>query len=373
MIPSAFADGHMNVVVENAQGSSTSGCEPNCFIPSTATIPAGGTVTFANNDTVAHTSTSGTISGNDAGAIWDSSLVMTGQSYTTPSLDPGEYPYFCMVHPWMEGLVIVEEQGHSDVVMEQPVTETSSTFASIISVEIDSTNYSIEYTGNNIILKSATADLEAISIFFETEVADSNGDIIINFQRDFFDAKVGVAIDDDFWVLADGEEINFEETKTDYSRTLSFSISSGTEEIEIIGTILGNYSYLISQENQAEADADAEAKAKADAEAKAKADAEAKAKADAEAKAKADAEAEANAKADAEEQRLEKLANACGDGTVFENGECVLSPMAKNASDTRTGPLIYSIVIGMSIGIMIMLILWGIGKRSHKVLSDEGS
>ena len=56
-----------------------------------------------------------------------------------------------------------------------------------------------------------------------------------------------------------------------------------------------------------------------------------------------------------------------------ENGECVLSPMAKNASDTRTGPLIYSIVIGMSIGIMIMLILWGIGKRSHKVLSDEDS
>jgi len=373
MIPSAFADGHMNVVVENAQGSSTSGCEPNCFIPSTATIPAGGTVTFANNDTAAHTSTSGTISGDDAGAIWDSSLVMMGSAYTTPPLEPGEYPYFCMVHPWMTGLVVVEEQSHDDVVMEQTLTETSSTFANTISVEIDSNDYNIEYTGNNVILKSATADLEAISIFFETEVADSNGDIIINFQRDFFDAKVGVEIDDDFWVLADGEEINFEETKTDHSRTLSFSVSSGTEEIEIIGTILANYSYLISQENQAEADADAEAKAKADAEAKAKADAEAKAKADAEAKAKADAEAEANAKADAEEQRLEKLANACGDGTVFENGECVLSPMAKNASDTRTGPLIYSIVIGMSIGIMIMLILWGIGKRSHKVLSDEGS
>ena len=113
-IPSAFADGHMNVVVENAQGSSTSGCEPNCFIPSTATIPAGGTVTFANNDTAAHTSTSGTISGEDAGEVWDSSLVMAGKSYTTPALDVGEYPYFCMVHPWMEGLVIVEEESHDD-------------------------------------------------------------------------------------------------------------------------------------------------------------------------------------------------------------------------------------------------------------------
>ena len=65
--------------------------------------------------------------------------------------------------------------------------------------------------------------------------------------------------------------------------------------------------------------------------------------------------------------------NACGDGTVFEDGECVLSPMAKNASNVNTGPLIYSIVIGMSLGIVVMLILWGIGKKSHKVLSEDKS
>ena len=38
---------------------------------------------------------------------------MVGQSYTTPELEEGEYPYFCMVHPWMEGLVIVEAEGES--------------------------------------------------------------------------------------------------------------------------------------------------------------------------------------------------------------------------------------------------------------------
>ena len=75
----------------------------------------------------------------------------------------------------------------------------------------------------------------------------------------------------------------------------------------------------------------------------------------------------------AEEEKLDKLMNACGDGTVYENGECVLSAMEKNASDMRTGPLIYSVVIGMSIGIVIMMILWGIGKKSHKVLSDDDS
>jgi len=110
--PSAFAEHSMNATVENADGSSVPGCEPDCFIPATVTIGVGGQVTFANNDTAAHTSTAGTPADGPSGA-WDSSLVMTGQSYTTPALEEGEYPYFCMVHPWMEGLVIVEAEGES--------------------------------------------------------------------------------------------------------------------------------------------------------------------------------------------------------------------------------------------------------------------
>ena len=111
--PSAFAEHSMNATVENAEGSSTPGCEPDCFIPATVTIGVGGMVTFANNDAAAHTSTAGTPADGPSGA-WDSSLVMMGSAYTTPALDAGEYPYFCMVHPWMTGLVIVEEESHDD-------------------------------------------------------------------------------------------------------------------------------------------------------------------------------------------------------------------------------------------------------------------
>ena len=111
--PGAFAEHSMNATVENAMGSSTPGCEPDCFIPATVTIGAGGMVTFANNDSAAHTSTAGTPADGPSG-VWDSSLVMMGAAYTTPALEAGEYPYFCMVHPWMEGLVIVEEESHDD-------------------------------------------------------------------------------------------------------------------------------------------------------------------------------------------------------------------------------------------------------------------
>ena len=247
-----------------------------------------------------------------------------------------------------------------------------SAFADSVTTEINSTSYDIEYTGNNVILKSATADLDFISLIFETEITGTEGDITITFQRDFFDAKIGYS-DDDFFILSDGDEIEFEEIKDDTSRTLSFSLSAGTEEIEIIGTILADNSFLEEQKEQAEQEIiDKEAAEKAAA-AIDEAKKEAAEKAAAE-KAAADAAAKAQQEAKlAEEQRLEKLMSSCGDGTVFENGECVLSPMAKNATDMRTGPLIYSIVIAMSLGIIITLILWGIGKRSHKVLSDDDS
>ena len=81
-VPDAFA---ATYTVENAQGSSTPGCEPDCFIPATLTISPGDMVTFVNNDTAAHTSTAGTPADGSSGA-WDSSLVMMNSAYTTQHL-----------------------------------------------------------------------------------------------------------------------------------------------------------------------------------------------------------------------------------------------------------------------------------------------
>ena len=92
--------------VDNAQGSSTPGCEPDCFTPSTIAVRVGESVTFANTDSSAHTSTSGTSASGPSGH-WNSELIMMNSQYVTPELDQGTYHYFCMVHPWMEGKVIV--------------------------------------------------------------------------------------------------------------------------------------------------------------------------------------------------------------------------------------------------------------------------
>ena len=120
--PDVFAETY---TVENAVGSSTPGCEPDCFLPATLTIAPGDTVEFVNNDNAAHTSTSGTPQ-DGADGNWDSSLVMVGMSYSVTLDTVGDYPYFCMVHPWMAGLVIVGEGGTSTPESE-PATEPETT------------------------------------------------------------------------------------------------------------------------------------------------------------------------------------------------------------------------------------------------------
>ena len=97
----------MAITIEPVVGSGAPGCEPECYSPSTATISAGGTVTFDNIDTAPHTATSGSAA-NGPDGVWDSSLIMINSSYSVTLSDSGNYPYFCMVHPWMEGTVIVE-------------------------------------------------------------------------------------------------------------------------------------------------------------------------------------------------------------------------------------------------------------------------
>ena len=104
----AAAKAPMSVTIEPVAGSGAPGCETTeCYTPSTATISAGGTVTFTNTDTAPHTSTSGSAA-NGPDGVFDTSLIMMNASFDVTLADAGTYTYFCMVHPWMEGTIIVE-------------------------------------------------------------------------------------------------------------------------------------------------------------------------------------------------------------------------------------------------------------------------
>jgi len=110
----AFAD-HATASVSTPQGTSVPGCETTneCFIPYEVTVDVGGVVTWSNDDSAAHTVTAGSAADGPSG-VFDSSLFMAGTTFSHEFEAVGEYPYFCMVHPWMEGIVTVQEAGAED-------------------------------------------------------------------------------------------------------------------------------------------------------------------------------------------------------------------------------------------------------------------
>ena len=215
-------------------------------------------------------------------------------------------------------------------------------FADSISVDTGESTYDIEYTANGVDIKSASADMDFMSLIFTVEVLDSEGQLEFNFDRDFFDAKLG-SEDDEFFVIADGDELSFEETKDDSYRNIVLTIDPGTEEIEIVGSQIAGVSYLIEKEES-------------------------------DMQAAIEAEEQAIAYAEAEEAEIISiLEESCGEGTILKDGVCVLENPPVQSTPINPTPLIYGIFGAMGIGLAVVLILWGIGKRSNKEIPADSN
>lgn len=76
------------------------GMSNTAFIPAEVSVPAGTTVSWINNSSIAHTVTS-----NDG--LFDEFLEVD-QVFTYTFNDPGNYSYICTLHPGMDGIVVVE-------------------------------------------------------------------------------------------------------------------------------------------------------------------------------------------------------------------------------------------------------------------------
>lgn len=86
------------------------------YLPTKLTISANDTVRWTNQDQEKHSVTSGESSGR-AGVsgepgkpdgIFDSGLFGMGQSWSYKFAQAGTFPYFCSIHPWMYGIIVVE-------------------------------------------------------------------------------------------------------------------------------------------------------------------------------------------------------------------------------------------------------------------------
>ena len=96
------------IEVNIPEGAGVPGCEETneCYIPYEIVIAVGGQVIWNNVDTAAHTVTSGNPA-DGADGKFDSSIFMSGTTFSNTFDEVGEYEYFCVVHPWMNGIVQV--------------------------------------------------------------------------------------------------------------------------------------------------------------------------------------------------------------------------------------------------------------------------
>jgi len=84
------------------------GCDETdrCYIPSLIVIEKGKQVTWVNEDSAFHSITSGFY--DTPTDLFDSGHLDPFESYTITFDEIGTYDYFCTLHPWMKGQVIVE-------------------------------------------------------------------------------------------------------------------------------------------------------------------------------------------------------------------------------------------------------------------------
>jgi len=238
--PSAFAEhgeGGMAATVTNAPGSSTPGCEAtdDCFMPSTVVIALGGTVTWENTDNAAHTATSGSATDGPDG-VWDSSLMMVNGSYSVTLDDAGTYPYFCMVHPWMSGTIIVEEEDdHSDEHAEEMGHMEEKGHDEMEEMGHGDDHGGVDNIQDQFIASASSGVIHHIAANADDDTlivhlfgADDDGELRITLNADIitpFD-------DGSYFVLVENEEVDFEQM----GKTLHIEYDAGAETIEIVGS-----------------------------------------------------------------------------------------------------------------------------------------
>jgi len=223
------------------------------------------------------------------------------------------------------------------------IISTTLVYAETIPVNVDGSSFDVQYTSTGMSITGIESDTESMSLIFSVDVTDLTGTLDVTFDRTFFDS-IYDGTDDLFFILADGDEAISEETETtSQSRTLSIKVPSGTEELEIIGSVFENSKVLepvLVEEPIVEEPIVEEPIV----------------------------EEPIVEEPIVEEPIVESMSdNSCGPGTVLEDGVCVLESTSILPSTSSTGnkkELITSVTIAFVISGIIAVLLGLIAKAN---------
>jgi plastocyanin len=87
----------VNVKVEMPQNAAYKNNYGAFFVPASIQVPVGTKVTWSNKDYVASAD----------GSTFDTKTILPGTSLTLTLQHKGVFPYYCKIHPWMMGTILV--------------------------------------------------------------------------------------------------------------------------------------------------------------------------------------------------------------------------------------------------------------------------
>lgn len=223
----------VQVAIERGSGDPESG---QSYDPEHAIVKVGTTVIWTNVDDEPHTVTSGVPGDMNAGELFDSGLALIGpeEIFEHSFNEVGEYPYFCKIHPWKTGEVIV-------VGADEPIESGEELFQELLeerSVVVEHEGHEVEipYILTNGEILNTEIDPNFTSLILNIETTGTDGELTITLPRELIDSQLD-GVDEEYLVLVDGDESAFQEAcTTGAARTLTMEIPAGIVEIEIIGT-----------------------------------------------------------------------------------------------------------------------------------------
>lgn len=180
-------------------------------------VSVGDTVVWQNADTAKHTITSGTVEDGPDGIFGGSNFISPGQSYKFTFTQTGQFPYYCLIHPWMTGTVFVTDGTKTINQVGKTVGDGSTTF-------------NVEYLSDRLLTVS-TIDENQKSITFEIigNAKSDDGTLKIKLPSDLIDGP--------FVLFIDGKKItDFEETNEDDVSTVTVVLPNDAKLLTIIGT-----------------------------------------------------------------------------------------------------------------------------------------
>jgi nitrite reductase (NO-forming) len=98
------ASGGNSVTISPGSSSPSNG---KFFVPDTLTVSKGTTVSWTNGDSTLHTVTSGSAEAGNSGTEFDSSYLAAGKTFQHQFNIAGTFDYYCTLHPYMKGKVVV--------------------------------------------------------------------------------------------------------------------------------------------------------------------------------------------------------------------------------------------------------------------------